>query len=170
MAGLLPFYPFPVYGYTNGGELDTDWGCVYRSVQNVQASTELPVWPIRKLVDYIGRTWGSWSEPGDFKRLFQRNFPSVGVRALLVGGPSTKWLQYSRFKDYDAEIPFAEFKWKPGASYIVDNGVSGYAVVSIGNKQWFIDPHTATPKAVPLTHQLRGAAGWMMLEVAPRSP
>ena len=164
-AAPHPQYPFPVYGYTNGGEMDTGWGCVYRSVQNVQASCGLRVWSIGELVHYAGREWGHWAEPADFKALFRTVPGRVRARALLVGGPSKQWLKFTRREDYDLELPFSEFKWKPRASYVVDNGVSGYAVVSISSGRWFIDPHTSTPAAVPLTTQLRGKKGWMILEV-----
>jgi len=164
-----PFYPFRVYGYTNGGEMDFGWGCVYRSVQNVQASlfTDEPVWPIERLTQYIGRKWGAWAEPADFKNMFKTEFPGVVARAFLVGGPSKDWLRYTRQQDYDAAIPLYRFQWKPRASYVVDNGVSAYAVVCVNNQRWFLDPHTATPVAVPLKRQLRGQKGWMVLEVEP---
>ena len=160
--------PRVAFGYTHGGEDDTDWGCVYRSAQNVQAYTGLRVWKVRSLSNYIGRQWGSWAEPADFVPLFQKA-AGFRVRALLVGGPSTAWLKYTSIRQYQ-RVSFADFRWNLRASYIVDDGISGYAVVSHGNKHWFIDPHTATPRPVPLKRQLAYAPGWMMLEVLPPSP
>ena len=162
----MPRQPRVAFGYTNGGEEDTNWGCVYRSVQNVQAYTHLPVWRVRALARYIQRPWGSWAEPADFVPLFLEA-PGVSVRTLLVGGPSEQWLRYTSKRQYLHQVSFSEFRWNPRASYVVDDGVSGFAVVSYRNTHWFIDPHSASPTPVPLKRQLDYAPGWMMLEILP---
>ena len=161
--------PRLAFGYTHGGEKDSGWGCVYRSVQNVQAYTGVPVNTVRELAAIIRRPWKTWSEPADFTALF-RAVPGFRVSTLLLGGPSRQWLKYTSSFQYDRHIAVAsDFKWNTQASYVVDNGRQGYAVVSADNKHWFIDPHTPWPVPVPFVQKrhLSGARGWMLLEVLP---
>ena len=163
--------PRVAFGYTSGGDDDTGWGCVYRCVQNVQAYTGLPVWTLRQLVRFTQRPWGAWSEPADFKSLF-RSYPEVRVRAFLLGGPSSDWLRYTTARQYSSldEVSLPTFEWNVQASYVIDNGISGYAVVSYRDKHWFIDPHTIAPKPVPFKRsRLSSSSGWMVLEVLPPS-
>lgn len=160
--------PPVAFGYTHGGEDDTDWGCVFRSVQNVQAYMGMSrVWTVRRLVHAIGRSWGSWSEPADFARvnaIFPRS--RFNVRALLVGS-SRKWLKLTSADQYERDPSFA---WNKSCGYVIDDGVSGYALVPWGGELWFIDPHSSTPKPrrfVP-SRDLSGITGLMVLEVCPR--
>jgi hypothetical protein len=146
-------------GYTHGGEDDTDWGCVYRSVQNAQAYMHVPMWSVTELVQHTGRGWGSWSEPADFTDVF----PGARTRTLLLGS-SRKWLKLTRADQYEPIV--TRYRFRRDAAYVVDDGVSGYAIVPHGGKLWFVDPHTATPAPVPFTDQLFRATGWMVLEIA----
>lgn len=156
-----------VYGYTHDGEDDVGWGCVYRSAQNVMSHAGFAVWPIKALCAGIGRKWGTWSEPADYKKIFPTS--AVGILA----GHSRQWLKLTNREDYDEVLSVEELERRiiagtaVGKSYIIDDGISGHSVVSYENKAWFIDPHTSKPKRVPLGDTLWTRSGWMVLEVNP---
>lgn len=63
--------------------------------------------------------------------------------------------------------------FQPGFCYVVDDSVSTYAVVTRGNKLWWVDPHVdPDTRVVPepfqyAVHMGRGK-GWMILRVACR--
>lgn len=165
MAGAAP----RVFGYTHDGENDVGWGCVHRSAQNVAAHTRavVPVPSVRELCARIGRAWGSWSEPADYKAVFP-----AGATALFAGDERNLF-RLTRKTQYVAEGSVADLhrrildRTQRGFGFIIDDGTSGYAVVSRDYRPCFIDPHTSQPKAVPYTTQLASARGWMALEVPP---
>lgn len=158
--------PMRASGYRQGGEEDTGWGCVYRSAQNVQLYLHVPMWSVKRLTRALKRPWGTWSEPADYVPIFRKQ--NLHARAHLLGGPSRRWLQYTSADQYAAPVPPKDFVWKTDRAYIVDDGISGYAIVPWRGSLWWIDPHTQFPKPRPFTHkimQYSTSKGWMVCEV-----
>jgi hypothetical protein len=167
------------HGYRHGGFDDTDWGCCYRSVQNVQWAACGPggTWPVPRLLRLLRRPAGEWAEPAEFARAGV--FPGCSLRCFVVGRPSDDCFRSSRRAAYDQSagaVPMEAFVPVEGSSYVIDDGISAFAIVWWQGRHWFIDPHTAYPRtrAVQLRPAIhirrRGAArGWMVLQVA-RAP
>lgn len=160
-----------LYGYGCDDEDDAGWGCVYRSVQNAQSSLGLGVLSVEALVHSIGRPWGSWSEPADFVPVLQSQ--GARVHAFLAGAPDmrlTKRAQYFDGVAFPSAAQFAEYliaaSQDPSKAFVLDDGVSGFAVL----RGVFVDPHSVPPRVTRITDpvtqtMLRRASGWMVLEV-----
>lgn len=191
-------------GYGSDGYKDTDWGCVYRSFQNavaaVTAGSSPPSMPT--LVAHVGRGRGAWAEPADFTGRWL--FPGAASGALLEvhatpwvvlmpqqtrGGvnkaPTADLFRFTSARQYtpwpnDVSFP-KEAPEGRNTAYVVDDGVSGYAIVPVrvpcvnGSRTWawawaWVDPHTepgVSPRPTPFhrQHHLGTAPGWMVLQV-----
>lgn len=156
------------FGYGAQGDDDVNWGCVYRSVQNVQLALFGRASALATLVSAAGRTWGAWSEPADFVAAASRLFPHCRVTPILAGS-SRQWLKYTVAQQYETRKSDATaivLRANAQTAFVVDDGVSGYAVVPARGQWWWVDPHTGpAPAYVPFTDQLSKKPGWMMLRV-----
>ena len=155
-----------LFSYGSEGLDDSGWGCVYRSFQNALLHTGYRVPGLMTLLENVGLEWGDWSEPSQFKDLAK-------TKAMLAGH-SKKWLKYTHESDYDIILDSVEDLenkvWKLGGScaFVVDDGVSGYAIVPIDGVPHWIDPHTSIPRRLKFKNQLQRSTGWMVLQVCPR--
>jgi hypothetical protein len=163
------------YGYT---AQDDGWGCVYRSVQNVQSFLGLPVTPLEGLVDVVGRGWAKWAEPADFTGpRASRVWGGAAVPKAYLVGASTQWLKYTTMEQYRAEA-FEKVFGSPTVApdgttaFVVDDGISGYAVVPHEGAWWWVDPHTLRPPVLKpdVWHHLDAKPGWMVLKVVRTKP
>lgn len=152
-----------LFSYGAEGVDDDDWGCVYRSYQNALAhSGYLPI-RFLNLVKYVNRGWGQWAEPADFAAL--------GNSMTLLAGHSRDWLKHTSKAQYQLQLPsvallesyVAEFGH--ASAFVVDDGISGYAIVPYKGRICWVDPHTHTPRRVPWKKQLRRSTGWMVLQL-----
>ena len=158
-----------LYSYGSEDVDDTDWGCVYRSFQNAQVHTAgAPPTPIWALVEYVGRGWAAWAEPADFA--------NCGFTITLLAGVSDTWLQHTSADQYQFYLPSVRaletYIRRAGktCAFVVDDGVSGYAIVPWRGQAHWVDPHTTTPRRVPFASQLQRSPGWMVLQVIPNVP
>ena len=171
-----------VYGYGSQGYRDHDWGCVYRSYQNAMAACGYPVPSMPAMLAALGQPRGQEIEPAQAGRL--PFHPRGAARTLLAGvnpgrfsdDPRDAWLQRTRAREYGTRLRTVEEladRVQAGvstgtAAYVVDNGVSCYAVLPGG---WWADPHVATPsrrRLKPFTRRhLTRHPGWMVLELRP---
>jgi hypothetical protein len=157
-----------LYSYGSEGVDDSGWGCVFRSFQNAQAACGYDVTSILDLVDDVGRGWGAWAEPADFVEAV----PSVA----FLAGASPHLLKYTKRKQYSVTtLPSTAalenlVKLEGGQSaFVVDDGISGYAIVPYNGKPHWVDPHTTSPRLTQFRQQLRKATGWMVLQVFPKT-
>jgi hypothetical protein len=100
-------------------------------------------------------------------------FPGASmVRPALSTSARTNrnWLQFTRYDEYNIGI-------EPPATgsldaFVVDNGISAYAIVPWNGRMYWVDPHTGpNPRPVLLQKQLDTCRdGWMMLQVRVRIP
>lgn len=157
------------FGYGHGADPvfdhDEGWGCVYRSVQNVQSFLGLPVWDMRSLVNAVKFRPGQWAEPGLFPPFAKTMFPGATAHAVLVGR-STQWLRVTSAAQYKAHF-LAKSDGRHMDAYVVDDGVSAYAIVPWKGAWWWVDPHVGpSPPMVPFKPSfLDGQSGWMVLQV-----
>lgn len=160
--------PSPYFGYT---EEDVDWGCTYRSVQNVCVGVGFsPVPSLGALVHRVARRqWGEWGEPAMFTDMFRSH--GFVAHTFLLRDVEPKFTPPDWYDVHLARLPRNFFQ--PGFCYVVDDSVSTYAVVTRGNKLWWVDPHVdPDTRVVPepfqyAVHMGRGK-GWMILRVACR--
>jgi hypothetical protein len=157
-----------LYSYGAEGVDDSGWGCVFRSFQNAQAACGYNATPISDLVEGVGRGWGAWAEPADF-------VDAVPSLAFLAGA-SPHWLKYTKRKQYSvATLPTVAaledlIKLEGGYSaFVVDDGISGYAIVPFHGKPYWVDPHTTAPRRAQFRQQLRRSSGWMVLQIFPKT-
>lgn len=158
----------PLYSYGSEGVADDDWGCVWRSYQNALAHTGWPVPSLPQLMAAAGRRPPQWAEPA--------LLPRVGrARTFLVGVPDhANMFRFTQKRQYPQRFASARAfaaNLHPGHAYVVDDGVSGYAVVPCPvtpGKHWWVDPHTHRPRRDPaVASRLNASKGWMVLEVVP---
>ena len=155
-----------LFSYGSEGVADDGWGCVYRSFQNAQTHTGYVPTPIVDLMQSVNRGWAAWAEPADFA--------DCGFTLTLLAGTSTKWLQFTTESQYQFYMPtvaaLEAYILRAGqeCAFVVDDGVSGYAIVPWKGEPHWVDPHTHTPRRVKLKTQLRRATGWMVLQLVPR--
>ena len=156
-----------LFSYGSEGVDDDGWGCVYRSFQNAQAHTAYPPAQLAELVQHVGRGRTAWAEPADFA--------DWGFTLTLLAGASNAWLQYTHADQYQFFLPtvtaLEAYVRRAGqeCAFVVDDGISGYAIVPWEGVPHWVDPHTHNPRRVRFTTQLRRASGWMVLQVIPRS-
>jgi hypothetical protein len=157
-----------LYSYGAEGVDDSGWGCVYRSFQNGQAACGYRATPILDLVKYVGRGANAWAEPADF-------VDAVLSMAFLVGAPQnllkfTSRKQYNLLALPDVASLEALVKHEGGhVAFVVDDGISGYAIVPYHGKPYWVDPHTTSPRRAQFRHQLRRSPGWMVLKIFPKT-
>lgn len=166
---MPPARRIPLYSYGSEGFADDDWGCVWRSYQNALAHTGWPRVPsLLQLMRAAGARPPQWAEPA--------LLPALGrTRAFLAGSPVRRdMFRYTREAQYPRRFAtcaaFAA-RLQPGHAYVVDDGVSGYAVVPCPRtpgKHWWVDPHTHHPRRdAAVAARLQQSPGWMVLEVWP---
>lgn len=152
---------------------DDGWGCVYRAFQNVQSFLGAPVSRLADLLQACGRVAPQWAEPAMFARPEARGLLPEGwtAESFLVGDGKGQWLRYTRRSEYVASEPTAVFNvgptLAPRTAFVVDDGVSGFAVVPDKGYWWWVDPHVPVGERLSpdvVTH-LRKPAGWMVLRV-----
>lgn len=161
------------YGYNRGRTNDTDWGCLYRSVQNVCQGLGLRVPSINELLRIANRVAPQWGEPAMFADFFRRKKGFL-TQAFVLNDPSC--LKFTHTTQYKLVTKLPRGFWEPQAAYVVDDGTSAYAVVPWAGKLWWIDPHVVYP-TTPVAEMFRfkkhmataAAAGrcWMILKVQP---
>ena len=152
---------------------DDGWGCVYRAFQNVQSFLGAPVSGLSALLRACGRVAPQWAEPAMFARPEARGLLPAGwtVEPFLVGDGKDQWLRYTRRDEYVTSEPAAVFNVGPRAAprtaFVVDDGVSGFAVVPHQGFWWWVDPHVAAPRRLSphVRANLRKPRGWMVLRV-----
>ena len=169
----------PTFGYGNprasgGGrpavaDHDEGWGCVYRSVQNVQSFLGMPVASMTALLHKTGRRPGQWAEPAMFadRRLAGELFPGASIVRAVVCGRTDNLFKFTKYEQYFTTLANPV----PGTqdAFVVDDGTSAYAIVPFEGKQYWVDPHTGpTPAATPFSSQLSNRQGWMVLQVRAR--
>lgn len=180
---VMPAAPL-TYGYR---EADRSWSCVYRSVQNVQSF--LSAWydkpprvsSLDELLAATGRQWGQWAEPAHFDLRHSprtwRLFRNIRAEAYLTG-VSDDWLKFTSAGDYGYKTSVLGDAVPHGTTaFVVDDGISGFAIVPFVGKWFWVDPHDSVgtrsdpkPYTSPVldsavTKHLAAAPGWMVLRV-----
>ena len=162
--------PTVLYSYGYNGEQDHDWGCVWRSFQNALHFTGWPVPELAAMLRAARKTAGEWAEPAIL--------PAVGplgvrrhCRVFLVGEPNADMFHFSSRDQYPLRWAsvraFAVAGILQGCAYVVDDGVSGYAIVPWEGRHWWVDPHTNTPVLKKSYRRLLlQRRGWMVLQVS----
>jgi hypothetical protein len=168
----------PIIYHYNFDYQDAGWGCVYRSVQNVQSFLGFEVTDFADLVSHAGKVFGGWSEPANFNNagLFEG---ASSVTAFIHGEKTRSMFKHSREEEYLVPkkrvedlgaLPFSN-KSRQVEAFVVDDGISGYAIVPFGKHMYWLDPHhDTTPKLIPYTNQLALRKGWMVLRVTVSKP
>lgn len=174
------------YGYKCDGLNDEGWGCVYRSVQNVQHFLGLPVTPMTHLLQLlgVGERDKAWSEPGQYARLPIFDPRAVQIQALVVGRPGARCFQHSSRDDYEdaTAMTLADLLSRDKAliqrgrvAYAIDDGVSGYALVpgpgpaagpAARRELLFVDPHYTPARVMHVAEAaptVGRPSGWMVL-------
>jgi hypothetical protein len=171
-----------VFHYACDDVDDTDWGCVYRSYQTALAATHQHVPAMDELLHDTARARARarlparysfphmhlWAEPALFRKLhFSHTVRAGAIRPLLT---SSKVYQY-RLRDVSALCAYIEDETRRTHAFVVDDGVSAYAIVPHAGRHWWVDPHVTTPAAVHLDSnvcaKLRAKPGWLVLDVRP---
>jgi hypothetical protein len=183
-----------VYFYTCDGVHDTHWGCVYRSLQNAFAATgwEAPSMAALIRVAHAQRRLDvrerqrvhqpaprplpfphvdKWAEPALF-RAYEY------THTLIVGDIeprfSTQGMYQYRCANVDAFIAYIGNAHRHAHAFVVDDGISAYAIIPHDGRHCWIDPHVTTRAAVRLDYDIRAKlhkrSAWLVLEVctAPR--
>jgi hypothetical protein len=161
------------YGYNRGQTQDEDWGCLYRSVQNACCALGLKVPSVRRLLAEAGRQEGEWGEPGMFVDFFRRKRGwNLTVEAFVLHSTSCIHLTHRNQYVHLRHLPRGFWR-DTRAAYVVDDGISAYAVVPWRGKLWWIDPHVVYPET-PVPERFRYSThmrhnkqreGWMILKV-----
>ena len=153
-----------LYSYGSEGVDDDGWGCVYRSFQNAQSHSGYKVIPFMKLLNMVDREWGEWSEPSDFL--------DIGKTVTFWTGSGKNLFRKTHKSDYIYQIPLTDIEeymaQRKHCSFVVDDGISGYAIVPFEGQHYWIDPHTHSPRRSLFRKQLQRSPGWMVLQLFPR--
>ena len=153
------FYSYGAQGYDDRG-----WGCVFRSFQNVMCATGRHVPTMPQLLHATGLRAGRWAEPANFVHVCRGSHAAC---AGTVQPLSTRLSQYSRrhmsIEHLRRHILYMVTSRK--AAFIVDDTLSGFAVVFSGGRACWVDPHSAHAHVTPFRNQLQSATGWLVLEV-----
>jgi len=153
-----------LYSYGSEGVDDDGWGCVYRSFQNAMSHTGYKVIPFMGLLEATGYEWKEWSEPSDFVNIGKTvTFWTGGRAGLFRQTHQSEYAFHIPLKDVNAYIQDHK-----NCAFVVDNGVSGYAIVPFEGRLYWVDPHTHHPRRTLFTTQLLKSKGWMILQLLPR--
>ena len=169
-AAAEPRHP-PLFGYGSGGEQDTDWGCVYRSFQNVLSFLHAARVPdLATLLQQCGKRAPQWAEPSLFLSVLPAGWRG---EAFITGtGPMqplhTPPSSYRDTPDW-RHVFNVPHDVAPRTAFVVDDSVSGYAIVPWRGYWWWVDPHVDTPDQVRLDghvlRHLQEQPKWMVLRV-----
>lgn len=154
---------------------DQGWGCVYRSFQNVQSFLGAPVSPLGLLLRACGRVPPEWAEPAMFARPKVREVggllpPGWAVEPFLVGH-SSQWLRHTQAVEYTRAAARDVFNVGPDVAprtaFVVDDGVSAFAIVPYQGAWWWVDPHVGhgVRRSADVVRRLEAQPGWMVLRV-----
>ena len=181
-----------VYFYTCDGVPDTNWGCVYRSLQNAFAATHRHV-PSMHYLMHMAR---------EQRAAFEADERSRARRPVLPALPFPhvdKWAEPALFRAYAHTRAFSVGRIKPRFSsleayryhlnnvnellahindvdqsthaFVIDDGVSAYAIIPHEGRHCWIDPHVTSHAAVRLEYDIRSQlhkrTAWLVLEVCP---
>jgi hypothetical protein len=128
---------------------------------------------MKLLLKKAGRVPPQWAEPGMFIDFFRRKH-HMKVDAFVLHNPSC--IKYTPITQYEhlSKLPRGFWTKDPAtAAYVVDDGVSAYAVVPWKGKLWWIDPHVVYPQtpeperfkySTHMAHDKR-RDGWMILKI-----
>ena len=160
-----------MYSYRSDGFDDTDWGCAFRSFQNVLSHSGWKVPSMPWLLNAMRKHRGEWAEPAEFKRFIP------GSVAALAGNGGKSWLKNTGPEAYErrfVRVTQLDQAIRAGASefgwgFVVDDGISAFAVVPHKGGPMWVDPHTSAPKRVAFRRQLFKRKGWMVLAVPPNA-
>ena len=180
-----------VYFYTCDGVQDTNWGCVYRSLQNAFAATgwEAPSMAALMRVAHTQRELDArerrrahrpappslpflhvdkWAEPALF-RAYEY------THTLIIGDIEPRFsmkgvYQFSR-TNVDAFLAYIGNAHRHAHAFVVDDGISAYAIIPHEGQHCWIDPHVTSRAAVRLNYdiqtKLHKRNAWLVLEVCP---
>ena len=172
-AHMLAFH------YACDGMDDTDWGCVYRSLQNALLATHQDVPTMNELLAHTARARAQvrthaafphmhlWAEPALFRQLhFTHTLLAGDVHPLLTPREA-----YQFELDVDELCAYIEAESRQTHAFVVDDGVSAYAIVPHAGRHWWVDPHVSTRAAMRFDDNIRAKlhakAGWLVLDVRP---
>ncbi len=156
------------FGYLSEDYDDRGWGCVYRSVQNVQSFLNMPVTPMKELLEAAGRRPRQWAEPAHFVAESKSLFPGATMVQAVMFGHNDQCFKHTFKTQYGTKVAPPS----PGFTdaFVVDDGISGYAIVPFEGLLYWADPHVGpSPRLVPYTKQLQSRTGWMVLQVRVRN-
>ena len=155
----MHFYSYGAQHYD-----DVDWGCVYRSFQNAQVATGHHVSTMPELLRIAHKRAGQWAEPAHFAHVYKYS------HATIVGNAKPKFTRDSQYTHRHMSIDHLHayivhaLKTRKSA-FVVDDTISGFAIVYKNGRAWWVDPHFAQPRVTLLRDQLHRAKGWLILEV-----
>ena len=155
----MRFYSYGAQGYN-----DTNWGCVFRSFQNVQSATGRHVMTMPQLLKLTKLEPGNWAEPADFAHVY------AGSRVFMAGKVQPKFTRVSQYRSQHMSVEHLEAYIRDRithhhSAFIVDDSHAGHAVVEYKGRIWWVDPHAVSARRTLFHHQLRSQDGWLVLEV-----
>lgn len=180
-----------VYFYTCDGVHDVDWGCVYRSLQNAFAATgwQAPSMGALIRVAHAQRRLDArerarmrqaappalpfahvdkWAEPALF-RAYEY------THTLIVGDIEPRFSTRSAYQyrrvDVNAFLAYIHNAHRHAHAFVVDDGISAYAIIPHAGRHCWIDPHVTRRTDVRLDYdistKLHKRNAWLVLEVCP---
>ena len=152
------------YSYGSQNYHDVGWGCVYRSMQNVQSATGRHVNTVPELLHAAHKQRGEWAEPGLFLHMYPgAQASSAGTVHPLHSRPSLythRHMSVEHMRQYITQRVLDR-----QSAFIVDDTESAYAVVLVHDRVFWVDPHATHAKLTLFKDQLYSAPGWLALEV-----